>query len=132
MCVALKEVRCGSYYCVCGGPPARYLFFILLLHISLLCRIEGLHYCFFFFSSRRRHTRSLCDWSSDVCSSDLQRGRAPILQCSSADLLILRSLPHTHRERAHRFRLSCRASLLRAMSPIESRPWAPFLVPPSA
>src|SRR5260221_8577631 len=23
-----------------------------------------------FFSSRRRHTRSLCDWSSDVCSSD--------------------------------------------------------------
>src|SRR5947207_4613423 len=27
----------------------------------------------FFFSSRRRHTRSLCDWSSDVCSSDLKR-----------------------------------------------------------
>src|SRR5947207_15935761 len=26
----------------------------------------------FFFSSRRRHTRSLCDWSSDVCSSDLK------------------------------------------------------------
>src|SRR5260221_5340269 len=26
-----------------------------------------------FFSSRRRHTRSLCDWSSDVCSSDLGR-----------------------------------------------------------
>src|SRR5947207_7766731 len=24
------------------------------------------------FSSRRRHTRSLCDWSSDVCSSDLE------------------------------------------------------------
>src|SRR5438132_10619869 len=28
----------------------------------------------FFFSSRRRHTRSLCDWSSDVCSSDLMHG----------------------------------------------------------
>src|SRR5205814_4489222 len=27
--------------------------------------------CFFFFSSRRRHTRCLSDWSSDVCSSDL-------------------------------------------------------------
>src|SRR6266516_5462465 len=27
--------------------------------------------CFFFFSSRRRHTRSYGDWSSDVCSSDL-------------------------------------------------------------
>src|SRR5437867_7879087 len=32
--------------------------------------------CFlFFFSSRRRHTRSYGDWSSDVCSSDLL-GRA--------------------------------------------------------
>src|SRR2546430_6723721 len=29
-------------------------------------------YCIlFFFSSRRRHTRFDCDWSSDVCSSDL-------------------------------------------------------------
>src|SRR2546430_6008591 len=27
----------------------------------------------FFFSSRRRHTRFDCDWSSDVCSSDLIR-----------------------------------------------------------
>src|SRR5256885_8158006 len=27
---------------------------------------------FFFFSSRRRHTRLQGDWSSDVCSSDLQ------------------------------------------------------------
>src|SRR6266542_5509509 len=27
--------------------------------------------CFFFFSSRRRHTRCYRDWSSDVCSSDL-------------------------------------------------------------
>src|SRR5437762_11046696 len=27
----------------------------------------------FFFSSRRRHTRYIGDWSSDVCSSDLQR-----------------------------------------------------------
>src|SRR6476661_6623237 len=28
----------------------------------------------FFFSSRRRHTRFKCDWSSDVCSSDLSKG----------------------------------------------------------
>src|SRR5882762_10612164 len=28
----------------------------------------------FFFSSRRRHTRFKCDWSSDVCSSDLKNG----------------------------------------------------------
>src|SRR5947207_12012951 len=32
---------------------------------------------FFFFSSRRRHTRSLCDWSSDVCSSDLGTASRP-------------------------------------------------------
>src|SRR5947209_11673412 len=30
---------------------------------------------FFFFSSRRRHTRYWRDWSSDVCSSDLARPR---------------------------------------------------------
>src|SRR2546429_2981928 len=30
---------------------------------------------FFFFSSRRRHTRCSRDWSSDVCSSDLLEGR---------------------------------------------------------
>src|SRR5467141_708206 len=34
-----------------------------------------LFFCFFF-SSRRRHTRFKCDWSADVCSSDLrERGR---------------------------------------------------------
>src|SRR5437016_13375724 len=30
---------------------------------------------FFFFSSRRRHTRLVSDWSSDVCSSDLAADR---------------------------------------------------------
>src|SRR2546430_5571435 len=34
---------------------------------------------FFFFSSRRRHTRFDCDWSSDVCSSDLVRGGARLI-----------------------------------------------------
>src|SRR3990167_9749388 len=33
-----------------------------------ICKIET---CFKIFSSRRRHTRFDCDWSSDVCSSDL-------------------------------------------------------------
>src|SRR5690349_5127227 len=34
----------------------------------------------FFFSSRRRHTRSLRDWSSDVCSSDLdESSRVPVM-----------------------------------------------------
>src|SRR5690242_21222408 len=34
------------------------------MRCSVACRM-------FFFSSRRRHTRLTCDWSSDVCSSDL-------------------------------------------------------------
>src|SRR2546427_8225984 len=43
----------------------------------LRCKVR---FYLFFFSSRRRHTRFDCDWSSDVCSSDLitssLRGRA--------------------------------------------------------
>src|SRR6266568_5136027 len=34
---------------------------------------------FFFFSSRRRHTRWNCDWSSDVCSSDLEAAARMVL-----------------------------------------------------
>src|SRR5579859_1331477 len=44
-------------------------------------------YVFFFFSSRRRHTRFDCDWSSDVCSSDLIRRRATTVRRAS-------SIPH--------------------------------------
>src|SRR5256885_6574395 len=36
-----------------------------------LLRSGGCRLWFFFFSSRRRHTRLQGDWSSDVCSSDL-------------------------------------------------------------
>src|SRR5438093_9487945 len=35
---------------------------------------KKLYPLFFFFSSRRRHTRLVSDWSSDVCSSDLPPG----------------------------------------------------------
>src|SRR5256886_9115553 len=35
--------------------------------------VDVCDYGSFFFSSRRRHTRFDCDWSSDVCSSDLIR-----------------------------------------------------------
>src|SRR5215208_8426205 len=46
------------------------------------------HLFFFFFSSRRRHTRWPRDWSSDVCSSDLDRrplGARPGRRCRGAD-----------------------------------------------
>src|SRR5438309_12127099 len=36
-----------------------------------MCIVIVMCVLFFFFSSRRRHTRWNCDWSSDVCSSDL-------------------------------------------------------------
>src|SRR5688572_30882872 len=49
------------------------------------------HLEIFFFSSRRRHTRFHCDWSSDVCSSDLdlfnrrlEAGAASGLETASA------------------------------------------------
>src|SRR5256885_8904272 len=50
-----------------------YIFFyllclsILFFYSTMLC-----FFFFFFFSSRRRHTRLQGDWSSDVCSSDLE------------------------------------------------------------
>src|SRR5437867_6623119 len=56
----------------------------------------------FFFSSRRRHTRSYGDWSSDVCSSDLffnLCGAAGAEQIAKAVGL------------AHRCRLECRKGL---------------------
>src|SRR5258706_8717355 len=42
-------------------------------HLVLFMALAPL-FCFFF-SSRRRHTRLVSDWSSDVCSSDLDYGR---------------------------------------------------------
>src|SRR5260370_1550774 len=39
----------------------------------------------FFFSSRRRHTRFKCDWSSDVCSSDLTQGMLALLSLALRD-----------------------------------------------
>src|SRR2546427_3417851 len=43
----------------------RYVLYFFYLCLLIFC-------LFFFFSSRRRHTRFDCDWSSDVCSSDLE------------------------------------------------------------
>src|SRR5256886_8986772 len=44
-----------------------------IFYIFVICFVIYflVFYSFFFFSSRRRHTRFDCDWSSDVCSSDL-------------------------------------------------------------
>src|SRR5262249_56261222 len=44
----------------------------MLWYVGVIAFLVLVQYvCFFFFSSRRRHTRLVSDWSSDVCSSDL-------------------------------------------------------------
>src|SRR5262245_63585221 len=56
----------------------------------LLClcyRID--FFVFFFFSSRRRHTRCLSDWSSDVCSSDLATAKQISGACSAVKILFI-------------------------------------------
>src|SRR5260370_27167829 len=72
---------------------------------------------FFFFSSRRRHTRFKCDWSSDVCSSDLSR------RCIRAS-----RRPHaaraSRRSRSGSRRSPRPRSRTPAASPRVSRPWA--------
>src|SRR5699024_12080095 len=57
----------------------------------------------FFFSSRRRHTRSKRDWSSDVCSSDLggsQNGQDRILRAADGDFP-RKGLPSVHNQSVH-------------------------------
>src|SRR5437588_11584975 len=68
----------------------------------------------FFFSSRRRHTRSLCDWSSDVCSSDLTRHYEGRIAASGEDefLLIVRNI--TERKLQERELQASRARLVAA------------------
>src|SRR2546430_3241575 len=63
----------------------------------------------FFFSSRRRHTRFDCDWSSDVCSSDLGRpaGQRPVDRAwrGRRDRRELRPADHRDRRTRRRARL---------------------------
>src|SRR5947199_7207222 len=67
---------------------------IKLIQASVVLDLTEDDFNFFFFSSRRRHTSCLSDWSSDVCSSDLG---SPVPVCSSVgarwppDRLIARS-----------------------------------------
>src|SRR2546430_5252917 len=49
----------------------------------------------FFFSSRRRHTRFDCDWSSDVCSSDLHERLVGVL----GNELVAVGVHHQHQRR---------------------------------
>src|SRR5690606_40845970 len=90
---------------------------------------------FFFFSSRRRHTRFSRDWSSDVCSSDLA-SRSALMQAAAFSILKpMRPASHDSSLRANCSlfiqigRASCRE---RGWSPVGDRslegtlpPWHP-------
>src|SRR2546429_4730003 len=52
---------------------------------------------FFFFSSRRRHTRCSRDWSSDVCSSDLIKEEA-ILSDADYEMVVAKDEDQTEEE----------------------------------
>src|SRR5699024_11335645 len=68
--------------------------------LSFVCSHSFLlHSCFslFFFSSRRRHTRSKRDWSSDVCSSDLHfSGQSSPYPSLIVGISHARPWPHEH------------------------------------
>src|SRR2546429_5876967 len=64
-------------------------------------------FCFFFFSSRRRHTRCSRDWSSDVCSSDLVRSDG-IEVHGAVPVIVLRSPVFQDGREPERDRMSTR------------------------
>src|SRR2546427_3725851 len=70
---------------------------------------------FFFFSSRRRHTRFDCDWSSDVCSSDIAMRLRRVVPDRSkgwkraAVMSVISVWGRRQRRDAHRMELTCRS-----------------------
>src|SRR5207237_9378901 len=55
----------------CSSSTVLSLLLKTFTRASFVFYLVVFFFFFFFFSSRRRHTRFKCDWSSDVCSSDL-------------------------------------------------------------
>src|SRR4030065_1429396 len=55
---------------------------------AALCVVSSFLSGLFFFSSRRRHTRFKCDWSSDVCSSDLTTVWLPQVPATDPDVRV--------------------------------------------
>src|SRR6266480_2099405 len=56
----------------------------------------------FFFSCRRRHTRLTCDWSSDVCSSDLGYERGRVREQAEGDPGVLDVMDRERAENVNR------------------------------
>src|SRR5205814_4220277 len=81
----------------------------------------------FFFSSRRRHTRCLSDWSSDVCSSDLSAtglniiglsvgAQRPLFNWTAAASALLQNIAGCWIRNCEIGRASCRERVLSLVS----------------
>src|SRR5688572_31780283 len=80
-------------------------------HLDVACFLLDLvFFVFFFFSSRRRHTRFDCDWSSDVCSSDLLAAREDAPR--AAELRGRARGPHRERSEEHTSELQSQSNLV--------------------
>src|SRR5438105_15901916 len=95
----------------------------------MVINFDRLDICNFFFSSRRRHTRSTRDWSSDVCSSDLESesfsplalGFSMTIDYKKHELTIGRHLPPEPTD----FELPLRSEERRVGKECRSR-WSPY------
>src|SRR5690625_7415452 len=74
---------------------------------------------FFFFSSRRRHTRWPRDWSSDVCSSDLKRLKHRGVICEKCGVEV--TVSKVRRERMAHIELACPVAHIWFLKSLPSR-----------
>src|SRR5438309_7575534 len=61
--------------------------FVCLFFCCFVFYVGSVFFVFFFFSSRRRHTRWNCDWSSDVCSSDLAKPQEGLMAIKNVGVI---------------------------------------------
>src|SRR5687768_10010220 len=83
----MSPTVCGLGHTGCGLVRSKLMLLGRCNDASPWCAGYGrmcgvFFFVFFFFSSRRRHTRCSRDWSSDVCSSDLEVGFPAIIRPS--------------------------------------------------
>src|SRR2546430_10870810 len=88
-----------------------------LLDTTHLPDIYNCYHFFFFFSSRRRHTRFDCDWSSDVCSSDLSSMLSSRANVEPKDLVSSSATPSVVKRSPEIGRASCRKECRSRWSP---------------
>src|SRR5262245_63343722 len=112
--VSLYPMSCIIFICLYVVLSIRFESYILQMIVPFIFLVFSFSFgtfllfvfCLcFFFSSRRRHTRCLSDWSSDVCSSDLDvGGRLSLNHIERSGQFLRRDRPPTS-PAGHRVRL---------------------------